>query len=175
MILHPYPTVTQKTRDDCGAAIVSSILRKHNIKHQYTRLCKELNVSNATGTEEADIVNFLNAKGFRVWMTYDMTVDSLMNFIDTEIPVVLIIQAWSRSKREDKYESFANYGHYVLAIGHDDNRVIFMDSGLPFGSYGYLTKEELEKRWYYVSEDKRRLRVGIVVEPPKKNNLVHIR
>ena len=40
MILHPYPTVTQKTRDDCGAAIVSSILRKHNIKHQYTRLCK---------------------------------------------------------------------------------------------------------------------------------------
>ena len=92
MILHPYPTVTQRTRDDCGAAIVSSILRKHNIKHQYTRLCKELNVSNATGTEEADILNFLNGKGFRVWMTYDMTVDSLMNFIDTEIPVVLIIR-----------------------------------------------------------------------------------
>ena len=115
-------------------------------------------MSNATGTEEAGIMNFLNGKGFRVWMTYDMTVDSLVNFIETEIPVILIIQAWSRSKREDKYESFANYGHYVLAIGHDDDRVIFMDSGLPFSSYGYLTKEELEKRWYYVSEDKRRLR-----------------
>jgi hypothetical protein len=50
-----------------------------------------------------------------------------------------------------------------------------MDSGLPYGSYGCLTKEELEKRWYYVSEDNRKLRVGIVVEPPKKNNLVHIR
>ena len=72
----------------CGAAIVSSILRKHNIKHEYSRLC---------------------------------------------------------------------------------------DSGLPFGSYGYLTKEELEKRWYYVTEDNRKLRVGIVVEPPRKNNLVHIR
>ena len=86
MILHPYPTVTQKTRDDCGAAIVSSILRKHNIKHQYTRLCKELNVS-TIGTEEKDIVNVLNGKGFRAWMTYDMTVDSLINFIDSEIPV----------------------------------------------------------------------------------------
>jgi ABC-type bacteriocin/lantibiotic exporter with double-glycine peptidase domain len=175
MILHPYPTVTQRTRDDCGAAIVSSILRKHNIKHQYTRLCRELNVSNKSGTEEKDMVTFLNGKGFRAWMTYDMTIDSLVNFIDSEIPVILIIQAWSRSKREDKYESFANYGHYVLAIGHDDDRVIFMDSGLPFGSYGYLTKEELEKRWYYVSDDNRRLRVGIVVEPPQKNNLVHIR
>jgi hypothetical protein len=108
-------------------------------------------------------------------MTYDMTVDSLFNFIDSEIPVILIIQAWSRSKREDKYEGLTNYGHYVLAIGHDDNRVVFMDSGLPFGNYGYLTKEELEKRWYYVTEDNRKLRVGIVVEPPKKNNLVHIR
>jgi ABC-type bacteriocin/lantibiotic exporter with double-glycine peptidase domain len=174
MILHPYPTVTQKTREDCGAAIVSSILRNHNIKHKYTRLCKELNVGKI-GTEETDIVSFLNNKGFRAWMTYDMTVDSLINFIDSEIPVVLIIQAWSRSKREDKYEGLTNYGHYSLAIGHDDNRVVFMDSGLPFGSYGYLTKEELEKRWYYVSEDNRKLRVGIVVEPPQKNNLVHIR
>jgi ABC-type bacteriocin/lantibiotic exporter with double-glycine peptidase domain len=174
MILHTYPTVTQKTRDDCGAAIVSSILRKHNIKHQYTRLCKELNVGKI-GTEEKDIVNFLKGKGFSAWMTYDMTVDSLLNFIDSEIPVILIIQAWSRSKREDKYEGLTNYGHYVLAIGHNDNRVVFMDSGLPFGSYGYLTKEELEKRWYYVSEDNRKLRVGIVVEPPKKNNLVRIR
>ena len=175
MILHPYPTVTQRTRDDCGAAIVSSILRKHNIKHQYSRLCRELNVSNKTGTEEPDIVNFLNGKGFRAWMTYDMTIDSLVNFIDSEIPVILIIQAYSRSKKEDRYEGFANYGHYILAIGHDDDRVVFMDSGLPFGSYGYLTKEELEKRWYYVTEDNRKLRVGIVVEPSKKNNLVHIR
>ncbi len=174
MILHPYPTVTQKTRDDCGAAIVSSILRKHNIKHQYTRLCKDVNVGQI-GTEETDIVNFLNGHGFRAWMTYDMTLDSLINFIDSEITVILIIQAWSRSKREDKYEGLTNYGHYVLAIGHDDNRVVFMDPGLPFSSYGYLTKEELEKRWYYVSDDNRKLRVGIVVEPPKKNNLVHIR
>src|SRR5690606_7411647 len=135
MILHPYPTVTQRTRDDCGAAIVSSILRKHNIKHQYSRLCRELNVSNRTGTEEPDIVNFLNAKGFRAWMTYDMTVDSLINFIDSEIPVILIVQAYSRSKKEDRYEGLTNYGHYILAIGHDDDRVFFMDSGLPFGSY----------------------------------------
>ncbi len=175
MILHPYPTVTQRTRDDCGAAIVSSILRKHNIKHQYSRLCRELHVSNRTGTEEPDIVNFLNARGFRAWMTYDMTVDSLLNFIDSEIPVILIVQAYSRSKKEDRYEGLTNYGHYILAIGHDDDRVFFMDSGLPFGSYGYLTKAELEKRWYYVTEDNRKLRVGIVVEPPKKNNLIHIR
>jgi len=175
MILHPYPTVTQRTRDDCGAAIVSSILRKHNIKHQYSRLCRELHVSDQTGTEEPDIVHFLNGKGFRAWMTYDMTVDSLITFIDSEIPVILIVQAYSRSRKEDRYEGLTNYGHYLLAIGHDEDRVIFMDPGLSFGSYGFLTKAELDKRWYYVSEDNRKLRVGIVVEPPRKNNLVHIR
>ncbi|HTZ41200.1 MAG TPA: hypothetical protein VMB77_13690, partial [Syntrophales bacterium] len=122
----------------------------------------------------ADIVNFLNAKGFRAWMTYDMTIDSLVNFIGDEIPVILIIQAWSRSKRDDRYEGITNYGHYVMAIDHDEKRIIIMDPGLPFGSYGYLTKEELEKRWYYMSSDNRKLRVGIVVEPPKNNQLVHI-
>ncbi len=62
-----------------------------------------------------------------------------------------------------------------MAIGYDDDKIYFMDPALRFGTYGFMTKEELEKRWYLLGEGGSKKRVGIVVEPgDEERMMVHI-
>ncbi len=167
-----YPTVKQRTHDDCGAACVSSILRYHNRRHQYVRLCRELKLSKI-GVDELEMVRFLQAEGFKAELLIDLTSEGLIECLKAQKPVILIIQAWSRKKAETY--ACTDYGHYVMAIGYNDDKFYFMDPALRFGTYGYMTKEELEVRWYLLGEGGSRKRVGIVVTPgDEERRMVHI-
>ena len=166
-----YPTVKQRTHDDCGAACVSSILRYHNRKHKYVRLCKELKLSKI-GVDESEMVRFLQGEGFQAELMHHLTVEGLIECLRTEKPVVVIVQAWSRRKTETY--ACTDYGHYVMAIGYDGNRVFFMDPALRFGHYGFMSVEELDRQWYLLDEAGNRKRVSIIVRPGENGKLVHI-
>jgi hypothetical protein len=49
-----------------------------------------------------------------------------------------------------------------------------MDPALPFGTYGFITREELDKRWYLLGEGSSMRRVGIVVDPGDERRVIHI-
>jgi ABC-type bacteriocin/lantibiotic exporter with double-glycine peptidase domain len=166
-----YPTVKQRTHDDCGAACVSSILRYHSRRHQYVKLCKQLKLSKI-GVDESEMVKFLRAEGFKAELMDNLTIDGLLECLKGERPVIMIIQAWSRRKTETY--ACTDYGHYVLAIGYNEDRIVFMDPALPFGTYGFVTREELDKRWYLLGEGSSMRRVGIVVDPGDERRVIHI-
>ncbi len=56
----------------------------------------------------------------------EMTINILKDYIDREIPVIILLQAWKDSK-EIKYKNDFNDGHWVVVIGYDSNKIIFED------------------------------------------------
>jgi predicted double-glycine peptidase len=79
-----------------------------------------------------------------------MTIDQLERRLDEGKPVICSIQAYAEKapaeKRTKIYKKDDN-GHYLVAIGYDDDNIYFMDPSLT-GRRGFLPKPEFEARWH---------------------------
>jgi uncharacterized protein YvpB len=96
-----------------------------------------------------------------------MTVQDVKKFIDQEIPVIMIVQAWTHKKEVDWEKDWSD-GHYVIAIGYDDKKFYFEDPYIILRTY--LEFDELEKRWHFTDEagGEKHFKMGIAVFGPKK-------
>jgi predicted double-glycine peptidase len=63
--------------------------------------------------------------------------------------VILAIQAWPEQPHRDAaaWETSWEDGHYVVAVGLDDRNVYVMDPSVR-GSYGFIPRAELLRRWH---------------------------
>src|SRR5207244_6551820 len=103
-------------------------------------LKKKLGVTQKNGTDYHRMVCFAGEVGLRADAKPKMTLAQLEQFLDEGKPVICSIQAYDEhnppEKRAEIYNKDDN-GHYLVAIGYDDDNVYFMDPALP-GPRGFF-------------------------------------
>ena len=75
-----------------------------------------------------------------------MAPDDLRAAIDKEHPVMLTLQAYRDGDVAIPYSERWEDGHYVVAIGYDDKRIIFEDPASFHRTF--LSDGELVERWH---------------------------
>ena len=139
----PSKSIRQQKSYDCGPAclrISCNALGEDIPLEKITKLCK----SNATkGTKPDDIVRAAGELGFSGEKIIGMSLDKLKDLLKNKIPVICAIQAWSKDVKNVKT---LNDGHYVVAIGMKDGKIIFEDPALDSGK-GYIPEKEFINRW----------------------------
>lgn len=155
------PMVRQPNDYSCGACCVQSLLAYYGVELDQKTLEKDTNTSKESGADHRDIIKFLQSKGLEVELQKGMLLSDLQSFIDDGIPVIVMIQAWGKSVT-DLEKTWEN-GHYVLAIGYDEDNVYFMDPSI-LGNYAYLPSDEFVKRWHDQDMDIKLRQAGIIVQ-----------
>ena len=171
------PSTRQQTDYTCGAAALRAIAKYYgrdlNNENEFEILCRSGRIK---GAHPEDIVKAARALGLYATMEEFMSIDELIDYINRKIPVICAIQAWGDQKHYDKLKD----GHYVVAIGHDDNNIYFQDPVIA-GSRAHLSKEEFYQRWIdkeAYSNDPVKVRLGIMIrggEPKKEKVLTKTR
>ncbi len=81
-----------------------------------------------------------------------MSIGEVQRHLNRRTPVMIMIQAWANADRSTSRWRVNGYsrrwmdGHWVVAIGYDDDRMYFEDPSLE-DVRGYLDYRELSARW----------------------------
>lgn len=104
------------------------------------------------------IIKQAKEHGLEVEAKDDMTAADLRDAIEAGHPVMVVLQAWGTDANgdytltADDYakmisEKIMDSGHWMAAIGYDENNFYFMDPSVS-GNYTCISIEDFEKRWY---------------------------
>lgn len=166
VLIKNFPSVIQSNDWACGPAVVQSLLNFYGITIFQEDLFKELKTSNDTGTDILDMANFFKHRGFDISFG-EKTTDELKAMIDDNTPVIIEIQAWADSPKA--YEKTSNNSHFIVVIGYNDSGFICEDPYIP--TKGFISYEELEKRWHSKSSVRgellNKVAISITGEQPK--------
>lgn len=169
------PHLFQTYNYDCGVKALQIVLAYYGIKKREDYLIKHTKTSQKEGTPIQGIISLIKKYGLKI-ISSEMTIKDLKYFIKLKIPVILVLQAWTKQKKINWQKDW-NDGHYVVAIGYTNDRIIFKD---PFSfELTYLRYKELEKRWHDVDANgKKYIHHGIAVfgKPPrfKADKIIHM-
>jgi len=158
------PMVRQPNDYSCGACCVQSILSYYGRELDQKTLEKDTNTSKEAGADHRDIIKCFKSKGLEVELQKGMLLSDLQLFIDEEVPVIVMIQAWAKNPTD--LEKGWNNGHYVVVIGYDENNIYCMDPSV-LGNYAYLKRDEFLKRWHDQDMDIKLRQAGIIVKGVK--------
>lgn len=167
MKLLDFPELRQIFEFDCGANVLQSVLAYYGIEINEEKILKEAKTSKK-GTLVKNMENVIKNYGLKM-CSASMDIADVKKYIDKKIPVILLIQAWSKNKKND-WQKDKKDGHYVAAIGYDRNNIYFED---PYSfKRTFLTLKELNIRWHAVLEKREYLNYGIAVygKKPKFNS-----
>jgi len=168
MKLIEIPKTRQATGYTCGVAAVQSVLCYNGVDRRQDELEKELKSGPEHGTNNREMIRVLNDCGLKNEMRHNMEIDDIIKTVDGGGVVICLIQAWHGEKNHDYADEWED-GHYVVAVGYDDERIYFMDPST-IDNYTYIEKDELLKRWHDYDEDQRYYNAGIVIENTPKYN-----
>lgn len=150
-VLLRLPTVRQATNYTCGVAALQSVLRYYGTDIREDNLAKELKSNPDNGTNYRDIEAYALKKGYTVEIRTEMSLEDLQHLLRDGKPVLCAIQAWPDAPPVDWKNDWID-GHWVVAIGYDRNRMLFMDPST-LGNYTYIPNEEFIDRWHDVEGD----------------------
>lgn len=175
------PLVRQSTDYTCGVACVQSILRYagYDFDIREDKLAAALKSDSREGTGYHNIVEYLNSvrycaapegsdnfsdgvQVFQAEARENISLDQLASCIDAGRPVICALQAWGNAGDSGDYSDIWDEGHYVIALGYDDENFFFMDPST-LGAYTYIPKKELTARWHDEDSRTRLIHFGIVV------------
>ncbi|MCF7820550.1 MAG: C39 family peptidase [Candidatus Pacebacteria bacterium] len=139
------PQLRQTYKYDCGAKALQSVLVYFGIEVREDNIMK-LAKTTKDGTSIQGIVNVANKYGLKT-DSREMTINDIKNYIKKNIPVIIVLQAWTRNKKVVWEKDWVD-GHYVVGIGFTKDRVLFEDPSS--FERTYLKYNELEKRWHDV-------------------------
>lgn len=161
------PKVEQTKPYSCGAAVLRAVCDYFGVGPDDESGFINLLKTNSNGTMPSDIVRVARGLGLHAFMRQHMTIDSLKSRLEKRIPVICAVQAWGDP---DNYDEEWN-GHYVVAIGYDDERIYFEDPIMD-RHRGFLTYQQFLDRWHDTDrEGNKCVRLGISVwrtAPPEK-------
>jgi len=139
------PLVRQSKNFTCGVASLESVLGYYHQSVPEGKLAERLKTTEAVGTRYWNMVRFARNHGYKVRKVLDMALEDLEKWIDRRRPVIVIIQAWADPPVD--YPHDWNDGHYVVAVGYDDENLYFMDPST-LGHYTFIPREEFLTRWH---------------------------
>jgi predicted double-glycine peptidase len=176
----PLPDVQQGDGFSCGAASLMSVCSYYHVgPRDLDSYRRELHTDPDEGTYYGNIEKYAVKLGLKADVKKGMPTNDLKDYLNKGIPVICSIQAWGGKKAD--YDMDGN-GHYVAAIGYDDENIYFMD---PYANhenviakprYAYLPEKEFERRWHedetmkkdIGKKDEKYKRLGIVISPQNK-------
>ncbi len=170
-----FPKLRQTFNYDCGATAIESVLAYYGIEVREDAIIQRAHTTQSDGTCIGDIIATFH--DFHLQTTAkEMTLQDIKNYLDQHIPVLLVLQAWTEQKKVD-WKNDWDDGHYVVAIGYDETKIIFDDPSS--FERTYLTFDELQTRWHDVDvKNKKYFNYGIAVygDTPKFSNhaIVHM-
>lgn len=150
------PLMRQATDYTCGIAALQAVLAYYGEDVREDVLSKTLHASHKNGTRYKNIADYAEAHGLSVRIQKNMTLEDLRSAIAAGNPVICLIQAWA-DKHPHKAIDYANDwndGHYVVAVGFDKEKIVFMDPSTA-GHYAYIPLQEFEKRWHDIDGKER--------------------
>jgi predicted double-glycine peptidase len=145
------PLVRQGTDYTCGVAAFHSVIAYYGEKElddgepiREDKLINKLWANPDYGTNYQNILKYAEVLGYKASFKTDLHLTDLQALIDQGKPTIVIIQAYAEepvdwSKNED--------GHYVVAVGYDENYVYSMDPST-LGNYTYIPVAEFLERWH---------------------------
>jgi predicted double-glycine peptidase len=156
-----FPNTRQSFEYSCGPGAVQAVMAYYGEDFRESELIGQLKTDSNAGTYVKDIVKFFHREGFSTDLKHPMTREELFGYIDRDIPVIVLIQAWgSESDQKKNYRDCWNDGHFVVVTGYTDKDVLFSDPAL-FNT-GFIPIAEFMDRWHDVDTAKT-YRLGIAV------------
>lgn len=153
------PKTRQAENWTCGANAVQKICEYYGEDYREMDLVKMLKSTPDNGTDLQPIIDFFVKAKFKIDVKEHMTIAELKEYIDKDIPVILMIQAWI--KNESEYKCWSN-GHYTVCIGYTRDELLFADPSLY--DIGYIPNNKLLERWHDLDVgEKKYYQLGIAV------------
>jgi ABC-type bacteriocin/lantibiotic exporter with double-glycine peptidase domain len=154
-----FPKTRQAENWTCGANAVQKICEYYGEDYREMDLVRKLKATPEDGTALQPIKDFFVEAKFKIDVREHMTIAELKRYIDRDIPVLLMIQAWI--KHESDYSGWLN-GHFIVCIGYTRDELLFSDPSL-YG-IGYIPNDKLLERWHDIDVgEKRYYQLGIAV------------
>jgi len=146
------PPYRQVDDFDCGFGISISVLLYYGKDVEYQEIGEFLGTSES-GTPFPRIIDLMNLPKYGLdCRKKRMRIGEIKKWIRRGNPIILPLQAWSENPVTSYKKSWEN-GHYVAAIGFDDNnkKILFRDPSSD--SITYVSYKELKDRWHDVGND----------------------
>lgn len=160
-----FPELRQTYCWDCGANAMQSVLVYYGIDIR-EQITMKLAKTTRSGTPILGMKKVAKEYGLD-FEAGKMTIEDIKKYLDKNIPVILLVQAWS-DKKNTNWEKDWNDGHYVVAIGYDNKKLYFEDPWETVRTY--LTFTEFQKRWHDVDpKGKKHISWGMAVFGKKAN------
>jgi predicted double-glycine peptidase len=146
------PRLRQATDYTCGVCALQAILAYYGEDVREDLLAKALRANNRDGTRYKEIADYANRRGYSVEIKKEAAISDLEAFINGGRPTICLIQAWADAKpgKENEkidYTDVWKDGHYVVAIGFDQDNIYFMDPST-VGNYTFIKRAEFLDRWH---------------------------
>jgi predicted double-glycine peptidase len=158
-----FPNTRQSFDYSCGSGAVQAVMAYYGKDFRESQLIDLLQTDKDEGTLIKDIVRFINSEGLSAEVKENMTISELFSYIDKNIPVIVMIQAWgNETDFTNNYKNSWDDGHFVVAIGYTNKDVLFSDPALY--NTGYIPISEFSDRWHdYDEGDTKTFHLGIAV------------
>lgn len=146
----PVPIISQASSHSCGAAALMAALIYFGVfDGPESELHAPLAVTPEEGTHPDRIVAVARERGLTADKRTGLTLADVEQALAQGAVVILAIQAWPEQAHRDAgaWESKWEDGHYVVAVGLDDRNLYVMDPSVR-GSYGFIPRAELLRRWH---------------------------
>ena len=138
------PLTRQSADYTCGITAVQSLIGYYGIDKRQDQLITAMQPDPDKGTDYRNIIAYLQSLGFSATARTNISLDELKGYLDNRQPVLLAIQAWADVPAD--WSSYEN-GHYVIAVGYDQDVIYFMDPST-LGNYTYIPATEFLQRWH---------------------------
>jgi len=169
----PVPNVAARTPFTCGASALLAVSTYYGVgpdtEKEMVGLLRRCGFDRRAGTQPHQLKLAAEMIGLRTREYSGMSRRALLAHLRRRQPVLLTIQAWGRNRSRSRirvYKDVWSQGHWVVAIGFDDNGVFLEDPSLE-ASRGYLPFVELDACWHDTGRKGCRiLRYGLVLWKP---------
>jgi len=159
MKLLTLPLLRQAYHYGCGAKALQTILAYYGIDSREDQIMRYAKTSES-GTTIKDIIRVAKKFGLKA-VGKEMTIEQIKRYLDKKIPVILVLQAWTK-KTNVNWEKNWSDGHYAVALGYTKDKIIFEDPAT--FPRTFLYNYELEERWHDMDEKgKKYFHFGIAI------------
>jgi len=150
-----FPELRQVFNYDCGASALQSVMVFYGIELREDFILEQLEAQHTdifdNGVHISAIIKMANDYGINAELKQSLQAADLIKFIKNESPVIILLQAWRDENNKIKWSDDYRDGHYVVAIGYTNDKIIFEDPSS--FTRTFLSFDELNERWHAIDDD----------------------
>ena len=163
-----FPELHQVYDYDCGACALQCVLAYYGGTVREQKVMEHADTTEEDGTDAPGMLKALKYYGLK-FKDGSMTIEDVKAYIDKDIPVILIIQAYN-GKPPKTWKGKADHSHWVVAIGYKGNKIIFEDPDSVYRTY--VDEKDLLDRWYDYNNEPHYYGIAVFGKPAFKPSLI---